>query len=59
MGKNFTEIVAFDISRYGHFIKSSIEFPYILLPLIRDGYNAVLNTIIVKASILYNGTGSF
>ena len=35
-------------------IKGSIEFPYILQLLIRNGYNAILNKIIVKASMVHN-----
>ena len=34
-----------------HFIKGGIEFPHILQLLIRNGYNAILNKIIVKASL--------
>ena len=37
-----------------HFIKGGIEFPHILQLLIRNGYNAILNKIIVKASMVHN-----
>ena len=37
-----------------HFIKGGIEFPHILQLLIRNGYNAILNKIIVTDSIVHN-----
>ena len=56
----FTQtLLIFLFSIDGHLIKGSIEFPYIPQLLIRNGHNAILNKIIVKASIVYNTPGSF